>query len=95
MSNSTLKQSDVAREANKLPVLESGVLPKGVSAQLDRPPPWEIVQAYLATGQHRGWIEGFARRSPAFAEVLAALRNDAEERAEEKAVANVAPLRRR
>ena len=64
-------------------VLDSGVLPAGMAAEIDpdRAPPWPIVEAYLTTGAHCGWVEGWAARSPAFAEVLAALQNDHEERA--------------
>jgi hypothetical protein len=43
-------------------------------------PPWPVVQAYLERGEQREWIEAHAAGSPAFAAVLAALRNDAEER---------------
>ena len=43
-------------------------------------PPWSAVRAYLARGEHRAWVEAHATRSRAFAEVLAALRNDAEDR---------------
>jgi len=60
--------------------LESGVLPKGFIE--DRVPPWDIVHAYLTRGEHRIWVEAFASTSPAFADALAALRNDHEERAE-------------
>jgi hypothetical protein len=95
MSSSSSKSNriDAARAPEKVPVMESGVLPKGLSAQLDRPPPWDMVQDYLTTGKHRGWIEGWARRDAAFAEVLAALRNDALERQEDDA--KVTPIRRR
>ncbi len=55
-------------------------------------PPWGVVRAYLDRGEQRAWVEGHAARSPAFAQVLAALRNDAEER---DAGARVVPLRRR
>jgi hypothetical protein len=44
------------------------------------PPPWEVVSAYLARGEHRAWVEAHAEQSQAFAEVLAALRIDHEER---------------
>jgi hypothetical protein len=40
-----------------------------------------VVSAYLARGEHRAWVEAYAARSRAFAEVLAALRSDHEERA--------------
>jgi hypothetical protein len=43
-------------------------------------PSWTAVNAYLSRGEHRVWVEAHAARSPAFAEVLAALRNDHEER---------------
>jgi hypothetical protein len=45
-------------------------------------PPWEVVYAYLSRGEHHAWVEAHAERSRAFAEVLAALRNDHEERRE-------------
>jgi hypothetical protein len=45
-------------------------------------PPWHVVYAYLSEGAHRAWVEAHAQRSRAFAEVLAALRNDHEERSE-------------
>lgn len=59
---------------------ESGVLIKDLADVPDRAPPWSIVEAYLSRGEHRYWVEGWAARSPAFADVLAALRNDHEER---------------
>jgi hypothetical protein len=40
-----------------------------------------VVLAYLARGEHQERVEGHAATSRAFAEVLAALRNDQEERA--------------
>jgi len=45
-------------------------------------PPWHVVHAYLSGGEHRAWVEAYAQRSRAFAEVLTALRNDHEERRE-------------
>lgn len=60
---------------------DSGVLPKGLAADADRPPPWDVVLAYLVRGDHRYWVEGWAARTPAFRDVLDALRNDHEERA--------------
>ncbi|APR80293.1 Hypothetical protein A7982_05640 [Minicystis rosea] len=76
-------------------VMESGVLPVGLTDQIDpdRAPPWPIVHAYLTTGEHCLWVEGWAARSPAFAEVLAALRNDHEERT--SAAKPVAPRSKR
>jgi hypothetical protein len=71
--------------------LESGVLPKGFIE--DRVPPWDVVHAYLTRGEHRVWVETFASTSPAFADALAALRNDHEERSEPHGV--VVPIRGR
>jgi hypothetical protein len=93
MSSGKQRQHEGDRGFGQLSATESGVLPKGLSAQLDRPPPWDIVHAYLATGQHRAWVEGYASRAPSFAEVLAALRNDALERQEDDA--KVTPIRRK
>jgi hypothetical protein len=47
----------------------------------DEVPAWPVVAAYLARGEHRARVEAYAARSRAFAEVLAALRSDHEERA--------------
>jgi hypothetical protein len=63
--------------------LESGVVQKGLAAELESPPPWDVVHAYLTAGEHGAWVESFAARSRAFADVLAALRNDQVEREEE------------
>jgi hypothetical protein len=60
---------------------ESGVVPLG-SSNPDEAPPWTVVHAYLTRGEHAAWVEAHAARSRAFADVLAALRNDAEERQE-------------
>lgn len=93
-SSGKQRQHEVDRGIGQVSAMESGVLPKGLAAQLDRPPPWDIVHTYLATGQHRAWVEGYAARFPPFAEVLAALRNDQAER-DEEAPPQVTPLRRR
>ena len=53
------------------------------------------VYAYLESGEHRLWVEGWAARSPAFADVLAALRNDHEERTQPDPDGVVVPLDRR
>lgn len=60
---------------------ESGVLPKGLAdeSSCDRDPPWDVVLAYLTRGEHPYWVEGRAARSPAFRDVLDALRNDQHE----------------
>lgn len=52
----------------------------------DVAPPWTVVHAYLARGEHHRWVEHYASRSRAFAEVLEALRNDHEERREGRTV---------
>lgn len=72
---------------------ESGVVPKDLvrSAVPAHAPPWEVVDAYLATGAHRFWVEVHMARSHAFAEVVAALRSDREEA--RRGV--VVPIRRR
>jgi hypothetical protein len=57
-------------------------------------PPWRVVHAYLARGEHRAWVEAHAHRSRAFAEVVEALRNDHEARRRDKP-ASLVPLRRR
>ena len=66
--------------------VSSGIVRKeDFDAQLAREaPPWHVVHAYLSEGQHREWVEAHARSSRAFAEVLAALRNDHEERREHR-----------
>ena len=43
-------------------------------------PPWSLVDRYLTSGENRELIEEHARRSRPFADVLEAMRNDAEER---------------
>jgi hypothetical protein len=75
---------------------ESGVIPKDLTDEVDpdHEPPWPVVQAYLATGEHRLWVEGWAARSPSFADVLEALRHDDEDRAAPSRPDNVVPFRR-
>jgi hypothetical protein len=70
---------------------ESGVVPRQVLDEVRRMdralfdggngrPSWVVVERYLLHGEHREWVEGYASESPSFADVLAALRNDHEER---------------
>jgi hypothetical protein len=73
---------------------DSGVLPKGLAADADRPPPWDVVLAYLSRGEHRYWVEGWAARTPAFRDVLEALRNDHEERTASRRRSSASPKRR-
>lgn len=42
-------------------------------------PPWSLIDRYLTSGENRELIEEYARHSRPFADVLEALRNDAEE----------------
>jgi hypothetical protein len=42
-------------------------------------PSWDEVDEYLLSGSHREQVEGYARRDPAFAEVLRWMRNEREE----------------
>ena len=42
-------------------------------------PSWERVDAYLREGKHRDQVEAYARRDPAFADVLRWMRNEVEE----------------
>jgi len=74
-------------------VFESGVISKGLADEIDREPPWDIVQSYLTRGEHGFWVEAWAARSPAFRDVIDALRNDHEERAARRR-RNVVPLKR-
>lgn len=74
--------------------LESGVLQKGELEALERPPPWQIVRAYVVRGEHRAWVEGHAARSPAFRDVLEALRNDEDDRQSRQRRSVVVPLKR-
>jgi hypothetical protein len=55
-------------------------------------PPWDVVRDYLDHGDHAERVEGYAAASPAFADVLAALRNDQEDPDEPMGV--VLPFRR-
>ena len=55
-------------------------------------PPWHVVRDYLDHGAHAETVEAYAARSRAFADVLAALRNDEEEADEPMGV--VLPFRR-
>jgi hypothetical protein len=83
---SAARDDENAREAS--PVAShapaSGVVRKDeLDAELaGDAPPWSATRAYLARGEHAAWIEAHAARSRAFAEVLAALQNDDDERAE-------------
>jgi hypothetical protein len=86
-------QADGAEIAQRS-ALESGVLPKGMLDELDKPPPWEIVQAYLTRGEHREWVEGYAARAPAFRDVIEALRNDEDDRRDKQRRRVVVPLKR-
>lgn len=82
-------------------VFESGVVPRGLvfddegTAAQGGAPPWDVVNAYLTNGDHRLWVETHAARSPAFAEVLAALRNDRDEARARAQRGVVVPFRRR
>ncbi len=58
----------------------SGVIPRVPSSA--EVPPWTVVHAYLTHGEHAAWVEAHAAQSRAFADVLAALRHDIEERKE-------------
>lgn len=62
---------------------ESGIIPREITDQMepDRAPPWAVMETYLSTGEHHHWVEGWAARSPAFADVLTALRHDQDDRA--------------
>jgi hypothetical protein len=42
-------------------------------------PSWDEVDEYLLSGSHRERVEGYARRDPAFAEVLRWMRNERDE----------------
>ncbi len=77
--------------SSRVPPPESGVVRKeDLDAELcssdtggdagGAAPPWPVVLSYLTSGDHRAWVEAHAARSRAFADVLAALDNDAEER---------------
>lgn len=85
------------KEQQPDPRFESGVIPKDLTEQSapEGAPPWPVVHAYLDSGAHRLWVEGWAARSPAFADVLAALRNDHEERAQPDPDGVVVPIDRR
>ena len=84
------------QEERDAAAFESGVVPRGLvfEAAPDETPPWEVVHAYLAEGEHRFWVEAHAARSSAFADVLAALRNDRAEAQEEASRGVVVPIRR-
>jgi hypothetical protein len=71
--------ADAAGDASRS-AIESGVLPWGLLDELEREPPWQVVRAYVMRGEHRDWVEGHAARSPAFRDVLEALRNDEDDR---------------
>ena len=100
-SKSQQKKDRDARAPASSPVpgpFESGVLPRGLVNEVDpeTQPPWSVVNAYLTEGEHGLWVEGWAARSPAFAEVLMALRNDHEERTHRpRRRADVIPLKPR
>ena len=81
------RPGDAARErpeeapGSSADALQSGIVCKEeLVPEPGGAPPWEVVLAYLSRGEHRAWVEGHAAESRAFAEVLAALRNDQEER---------------
>jgi hypothetical protein len=73
--------------------LESGVIFRGDIDQPEGQPPWSAVREYVLYGEHSAWVEGWAMRSPAFADVLEALRHDQEERYAARRAAVVVPLR--
>ena len=75
--------------ATGAPAPASGVVRR---EDLDGAPPWDVVRDYLEHGDHADWVEAHAQRSRAFADVLAALRNDRDEDDEPRGV--VIPFRR-
>jgi hypothetical protein len=79
------KQQRGERREDAAPERESSAFESGVIAKVQRDegrqPPWDIVLAYLERGEHQHWVEAWAARTPAFRDVLDALRNDHEERA--------------
>lgn len=83
-----------AAEIARRSAIESGVLPRGMLDELDKPPPWEVVQAYVLRGDHREWVEIHAARSPAFCDVIEALRNDEDDRRAKQRRRVVVPLKR-
>ncbi len=78
-------EEELEQDAPREPAaLASGVVPRGMydaSGELCAPP-WSVVRAFVLTGANHDWIAAYAERSPAFADVLEALANDHEERAE-------------
>jgi len=56
-------------------VTQSGVVR---ISRADRPS-WERVDEYLLSGQHREQVEAYARKDPAFADVLRWMRNERDE----------------
>lgn len=74
--------------------LESGVLRKGMLAELEQEPPWQVVREYVLQGEHREWVEGHAARSPAFRDVLEALRNDEDDRQSKQRRRVLVPIKR-
>jgi hypothetical protein len=55
---------------------------RGEEAEVPGQPPWSVIQRYLTHGEHRGWVEGHAATSVAFADVIEALRQDQRARLE-------------
>jgi hypothetical protein len=87
---------DQRQEERDPAAFESGVVPRGLvfDEAPEETPPWDVVHAYLTRGEHRFWVEAHAARSVAFADVLAALRQDCAEVQEEASRGVVVPLRR-
>lgn len=83
-----------AADIGQRSALESGVLRKGLLEELETPPPWQVIRSYLLKGEHRDWVEGHAARSPAFRDVLEALRNDEDDRRYKRRSSVVVPIKR-
>lgn len=76
MSERTFR--DAARHVDEPPSsVPPSVTESGVVCIAERPS-WEIVHEYLRTRRHAARVEAFARRDPAFAEVLRWMANDLE-----------------
>ncbi len=71
----------------------SGVVPKWLVDEMllhlepwpeGEPPPWSVVERYLADGSFSERIESYAASTPPFADVLRALRNEEAARCSER-----------
>jgi len=88
----TIKKEGAQRDSSAAPTdsvlaaaFSSGIVPRWLVDEMmqhlepwpeGEPPPWSVVERYLADGSFSERIESYAAATPPFADVLRALRNE-------------------